>query len=195
VATINEPNEEWKSLNFVIDCGDNYEVSNYGNVRNAITQQELKPRDKRGYFQVVLWKKGKRKDVCIHRLVALAFLGKNNKRNQVNHIDGNKKNNTLPNLEWVTPKENTDHAFQTGIRTKEKHAELMKKVHAKPVIQYNLSGNVVEIFDSAADASRATGARADTIHLQCKLNRMPKKHDFYFRYASNLSGGGQNRCS
>jgi len=74
---------------------------------------------KNGYHCVTLCKSGERKMWLVHRLVAKAFLGaEDNDGMQVNHIDGNKSNNSVNNLELVTAKENTRHAFLTGLRTR-----------------------------------------------------------------------------
>lgn len=73
--------------------------------------------DKDGYSVVNLSKNGKIKMLKVHRLVAYAFVdGKSDERNQINHIDGNKQNNTAENLEWVTSRENIAHAFATGLK-------------------------------------------------------------------------------
>ena len=70
-----------------------------------------------GYQKVLIYyKPGKRKQVSIHRLVACAFIPNPNNLPQVNHIDGNKKNNNIDNLEWVTSSENVKHAFDTGLK-------------------------------------------------------------------------------
>jgi hypothetical protein len=172
----------WRSLKGVVANGDYYEVSDTGLVRNTISNKYLKPRTKREYPQVVLCFEGGRRDYNIHRLVALTFLPTKAHGLQVNHIDGNKANNKITNLEWVTPRENTAHAFASGLRSEARHAENMKKAHAKPVTQYDLLGNVLNVYESAADASRITGVRADTISLQCRFNRMPRSNDFYFRF-------------
>lgn len=69
-----------------------------------------------GYVVVELWNKNGPKSKKIHRLVAEAFLPNPDKKPQVNHIDGNKKNNRLDNLEWVTASENMKHSYDSKIR-------------------------------------------------------------------------------
>lgn len=92
--------EEWKPIPFE----PSYEVSNYGNVRNRITRQVKTLRyDKSGYLRVTLYPSGI--TYSIHRLVMETF--RPELRNQhIDHIDGNKTNNRLDNLEWVSIKEN-----------------------------------------------------------------------------------------
>ena len=96
-----------------------YEVSSYGRVRSLMMQwgklrQEplvLKPAPNRwGYLHVVLCRNGKMKNSRVHKLVAVAFLGQCPDGMEVNHVDGDKKNNELENLEYMTHQENMDHA-------------------------------------------------------------------------------------
>lgn len=87
-----------------------------------------------GYLYVCLFKDGKRKNRYVHQLVAEAFLVKN--KPHVNHIDGNKTNNNLENLEYVTPKENKRHAFDIGI-TKMKPTQI--EASRRNITAYNLS--------------------------------------------------------
>jgi len=100
--------EQWK----VIDFASNYEVSNTGFVRNKTTKYILKGRETiNGYLQVSLKIDSENKfmNKYIHRLVAQFWLGTVDNKKEVNHIDGNKKNNNMLNLEWVTAKENSNH--------------------------------------------------------------------------------------
>jgi hypothetical protein len=67
------------------------------------------------YISVSLWKEGKLKVKTLHRLIAEAFIPNENNKIEVNHIDGNKKNNAITNLEWATRKENQRHALDIGL--------------------------------------------------------------------------------
>jgi hypothetical protein len=106
--------EQWVD---VPDYEGFYEVSSLGRVRSVINDLILKMSpSSNGYAQVVLWKgKGhKEKTILAHRLVALTFLSDSysEDRPYVNHIDGNKRNNSVSNLEWVSAQENAIHAIE-----------------------------------------------------------------------------------
>lgn len=102
----NEKLEEWKE----IDNFDGYYISNKGRVysdkRNIFIKLKV---DKNGYKQVKLSNKGKKYYFQVHRLVAKAFIPNPENKPQVNHIDEDKSNNMVSNLEWVTAKENCNH--------------------------------------------------------------------------------------
>jgi hypothetical protein len=112
-----------------------YEVSNIGNVRSVdrivvhkrnrfdksfpvfyAGRQLTKKINKYGYVVVCLMKNGDRKDALIHRLVASAFIDNPQYLPQVNHIDADKQNNTVDNLEWVTAQQNVDHAMSHNLQ-------------------------------------------------------------------------------
>lgn len=96
-----------------------YEVSNIGRVHHISTQRIKKASvTKNGYNYVALWKNNKHKHMLLHRLIAIAFIPNPLKKSQVNHKDGNKLNNALENLEWVTHQENGVHAYKTGLTRK-----------------------------------------------------------------------------
>lgn len=96
----------------------NYEISNFGRLRNKKTGHFRAFSDNgTGYMTVQININKKTKSFYIHRLVANAFIEKNNLlQNEVNHKDGDKKNNCVSNLEWCTSRENNIHAIKFGLR-------------------------------------------------------------------------------
>lgn len=77
---------------------------------------ELRPRRiGAGYLAIDSKEQGVRRTLYLHRLVAEAFLGKPADANEVNHLDGNKQNNSLANLEWTTHSANLQHAYKEGL--------------------------------------------------------------------------------
>jgi hypothetical protein len=112
----------WNKLDWA-----NYEVSSCGKVRSMYENIErtngrnyerksriLKPaKDKSGYLRVAFKHNGRLATFKVHRLVAEAFLGKSHL--EVDHVDGNKTNNCIQNLQWVTRSENIKRAFKKGL--------------------------------------------------------------------------------
>lgn len=95
-----------------------YQISNLGNVRSfkAVSKGgNLKPVYRKGYLTVTLRKNGVSKIHSIHRLIATAFIPNPDNLPVINHIDGNRGNNDISNLEWCTQLENMRHAFKTGL--------------------------------------------------------------------------------
>lgn len=112
--------EEWRDLiNEDVDFKDDYQVSNFGRVRNfklgtvTICKQYI---NNKGYPYVDFRKNGKRKHRCVHILVAKAFIPNPENKPEVNHIDGDKNNICVTNLEWVTHSENIQHSYDAGLR-------------------------------------------------------------------------------
>lgn len=95
----------------------NYEINNYGEVRNRKTKRILKQETTyRGYKRVRFTINDDGRHKYVHRLVADTFFDGDHEGLDVNHIDGNKSNNFIGNLEWVTRSENIKHAFKTGLK-------------------------------------------------------------------------------
>ena len=142
-----------------IEGFDNYEVSNLGKVRNIKSGRVLKPRlDKDGYLTHCLYGHDKRKFLFLHRIIATAFIDNPEGKPCVNHIDENKLNNDLSNLEWCSVRENLIH----GTRTKR-----AAEKHFKKVIQLDLNDNILNVFESIKQAERETGALARHISACC----------------------------
>jgi len=106
--------EIWKD---VLGYEELYQVSSLGRVKRLAgyrvpEERILQPwRNAAGYLAVGLWRDGRRKHMLVHRLVAIAFLGKAPPGCEVNHKNGIKDDNRVENLEWVTQSENGKHAY------------------------------------------------------------------------------------
>ena len=106
----------------VNDCGDNERT-----IYNEIRCKYKKPQQyKNGYFFVSLFQNGKNKIFLLHRLVAEAFIPNPDNLPVVNHIDGDKTNPKVNNLEWCSYSENTQHAHRTGLQTKTSNKEVIR---------------------------------------------------------------------
>ena len=104
--------EEWKE----IEGYPNYEVSIYGEVYSKKKGDVLEPQNNtHGYYVVTLYDNNIPKMHTVHRLVAKAFIPNPFNKNEINHINGNKKDNRVSNLEWCTSSENKKHAFKNGL--------------------------------------------------------------------------------
>lgn len=148
---------------------ERYMVSNLGNVvslnyQNTKHAKIMSPvKHHLGYLLVHL---GKSKIKMVHTLVAEAFLPNPDGKKFVNHIDGNKSNNKVTNLEWVTSKENVNHAIRTGLRNPHKNNK--KKGNDSPlrksVLQYDLEGKLVKRWECISEAARQMNCKP------CQIN-------------------------
>lgn len=112
----NITNEEWRP---VVGYEGVYEVSNYGRVARIQFYRGrgglLTPIVSNGYLRVGLYSNNVKTLTLVHRIVARAFIGEPTAP-QINHIDGNKQNNRVDNLEYCTGRENSQHAIRIGLR-------------------------------------------------------------------------------
>lgn len=144
---------------------DDYYIATCGRVISTKfkNMRFLKPDiSKKGYLLVRLSKNGKKKGMLIHRIVAEHYIDNPLNKEQVNHIDENKYNNSVFNLEWSTPKENANH----GTRN-EKISNSKKKI----VGQYALDGEFIMKYSSVSEASKITGCSRTHIGSVCSGNR------------------------
>lgn len=126
------------------------EVSSIGRIRKAANKSRKEriltefPKDRDGYYRCSVQRlDGTWTSQPVHRLVAKAFIPRTKNRDIVNHIDGNRTNNRIENLEWVTPKENVIHSFKFGSR------KICKQVPKKTILtdfQVNRIGKLRELY-------------------------------------------------
>ena len=183
--------EIWK----IIDgYNGKYVVSNLGNVKSLARcvsnhtgfinkpERVLKhTEDIKGYLRVSLDKDGKTKFVPVHRLVALAFIPNPLNKPQVNHIDGNKHNNRVDNLEWVTNQENCLHAVRKGLND---HSKYHAGRPCKPVLQIDIkTGVIVAEYPSIASAKETVAAKSKTNNIgACCRGERNKAFGFKWRF-------------
>ena len=141
------------------------EVSSEGRVRSLLSGE---PRiiktstDQKGYHRIRVTIEREKMGFKLHREVAKAFIPNPNNKPQVNHKDGNKNNNSVSNLEWVTNKENAHHAIKNGLwdslyEASRKENESRKK----PIIAYRIDGEYpcTRYYESISAAERSIGSR------------------------------------
>lgn len=136
--------EQYVSFNeFVPIHGfSDYLIDTNGNVYSTKSKRFLKCTNRKGYVKVTLCTNGVTKDFSLHRLVASTFIPNPNNLPQVNHIDGNKLNNNVSNLEWCTSSQNIKHAYDNGIGRKHwgPHTQETKNKISKSKKGQHLSG-------------------------------------------------------
>lgn len=158
-----------------------YSISNFGNVNGPKGKLKLTI-DSHGYPCVVLCKKGKRKHIRVHQLVASAFIPKLEGKSEINHINGNKTDNRVENLEWCTRSENLTHAWAMGLVsftenmrhavTKTILAEVEKQEKA---VACFLGDKLVGSYKSASEAARAVKGSQAHISNCCNGKRHTHK--------------------
>jgi hypothetical protein len=130
---------------------ENYRITKSGKIWNTTTKKFIGTKSVNGYYRIVC----SAGTFAIHRLVALTFVKNPDPENKINvdHIDGNPKNNNASNLEWVTQKENTErHKKQIS------HPKKVKKIDPK-------TGKAVKIFDQITHAAEDVGVTRRAIQL------------------------------
>jgi len=181
------PKEFWRPTT----RDDGYEVSTYGRVKTLPKQQNgfktrlLKPiKNPFGYVYVMI---SGRKHVFVHRLVAETFIKNPHNKPFVNHINGDKEDNRLWNLEWCTRSENMKHSFAV-LKREPVRSFLGKKgalcPNSKPVVQCTKEGVFIRRWAAAKEAARELGLSQGNI-TSCCLGTYKSTGGFTFKYATN----------
>lgn len=170
-----------------------YQISNLGRVKSLsrfvkvknyyifLKERILKP-SKGKYKRINL----NYKSFSVHRLVAEAFIPNPNNYPVINHIDGNKYNNNVSNLEWCTQGYNQKEAYRLGLRQPTMHnlGETGKLCpNSKPVYQFNKNGVFIKYYDGASEAGRQTGISKYDISACCR-NIQKTAGGYIWRYAN-----------
>lgn len=166
-------------------------VSSEGRVMSFMRNPEgnvLKTQtDKKGYQRISCTVKRKRVRFKVHRLVADHFIANPLNKPQVNHINGDKTDNSVSNLEWSTGSENARHAINTGLWSKQlERVAVANKAKQTPIIATNIKTGEVRYFSTMCQAQAAIGTRH--INQVIKGQRAQAK-GYTFRYAR---GGDAN---
>ena len=176
--------EIWKAI---VGYEGLYEVSNLGMVRSLDRYVPHKTFGKKyckghmmathinnaGYVTVNLCKGNRYRSFDIHRLVAIAFLDNPDGLPEVNHIDENKKNNHVGNLEWVTREQNERH----GTKPEKRRYNPMI-----PVLQYDLQGDFISEWPCAIDAERKLSGKETGAISHCARGKTKTAYGYVWKY-------------
>lgn len=188
--------EEWKPMP---GFEDYYLVSNRGNVWSIRSSRLLKPSEThQGYLRVSPSVDGFVKKCAVHRLVALAFIPNPESKPTVNHINENKKDNRVENLEWATVAEQNVHGTRieravahtdwknrnidySAVAAKHDYHQINRK-QMRPVLQYDSHGIFIARHDGVVEAARTAGVSAG--HICCCLKGRRETYGGYqWKYA------------
>ena len=154
-------------------------ITKEGKIFNDKTKRYLKPqKNKNGYLKVRVNIEGKKMSFSIHREVAKAFIPNPENKPQVNHIDGNKGNNCVDNLEWCTNQENVNHAMRNGLwKNNLKASQESNEKRKKPVVGIG-PNNEKKYFSSVSNAEKEFGRHVSDV-LKGKREHTKKWFFFY----------------
>lgn len=175
--------EVWKDIR---NYENLYQISNLGNVKSIARKGAFRKDkvlkcsyNKKGYMYVCLCKNCRRKAYRVHRLVAQAFIPNPENKPQVNHINGNKKDNSVCNLEWTTNKENSVHAHKNNLV----HNPIGKEnALSKKVLQFDKENNLMNEWIGMREASRELNIAFSSIWMCCQ-GRIKTAGGYIWRYS------------
>lgn len=149
----------------------NYIVYDDGRIYSKRFKKFLTPKvNHDGYHRIQIWKDNKCKYIAWHRIIAETFIPNPKNKPVINHIDGDKTNNYVSNLEWCTQSENIQHAFKTGLSK------------TKPVDMLDMEGNYLMSFKSAIEAGEYINRHGCGITKCCK-GTQTHVNNFKWRYS------------
>ena len=159
--------EEYK----IIKDFENYEISNFGNIKNVKTGRILKNQiNNHGYYKIDLCKDGKTFNKTIHKLVANEFIPNPLNKNCIDHIDNNRLNNNINNLRWATHQENNMNRNISSKNTSGFKGVFLKKETNKWCAQIRINGKLMHLglFDKIEDAVIARVEKSEELFGEYK---------------------------
>jgi hypothetical protein len=168
-----DENEKWKLISENESFKDYkyYEISNYGRLKYKIQSKykiTLGATSADGYKIIRLNTDGNIFLTTIHRLVAILFIPNPENKSYVNHIDGNRENNNISNLEWTTPSENSQHAHDTGLNSSK-----------KSIYQLDENNKIINEFESLVKAYEYLNKTILNGNNEGKLGSLSKALNLY----------------
>lgn len=182
IKRISRPNELW--IGFLYN---KYAVSSEGRIvsfyfKGKYRLRILTPRESCGYYHIHIHHGNFNKNLLVHRLVAEAFIRKENENLEVNHINGNKLDNRVSNLEWVTKSQNKRHSIDVLKRQHPAKGHVFEESFThKEVAQYDLKMNLIKIYHSIQVAERDTGVESSNIS-RCAHGKRKTAGGFIWRF-------------
>lgn len=184
--------EIWKDIE---GYEGHYQVSNIGRIKRLEKSVMFGSRIKKlkvlilktyrktdGYWFVRLSKNDIPKNFYVHRLVAIAFIPNPENKPEVNHINGIKSENNILNLEWNSKKENIIHGYRNGLQKASRKGVFgSDNKCSKPILQFDLNGNLIQEFDSGVIASKETGLSRGNIS-SCLKGKIKHTGGFIWKY-------------
>lgn len=163
--------EYWKPL---YGFENTHMISNHGRFRSISTRSSNRVligyhKTRRGYLEIVLWKDGKNYSISVHRAIAKAFIPNPENLPEVDHIDGNRENNSIDNLQWLTSKQNTEKSKVMGVRKTAKRTFACCK-----------RTGVTLVFISASQAARYFCSRVSEISWAARNKLAYKNHSWSY---------------
>lgn len=172
--------EEWRDIKGYEGL---YKISNTGKVFSCISNRLMKPVfSGSGYKQVGLSKDMKVTGKMVHRLVAEAFIPNPENKRTVNHIDGNKLNNDVSNLEWNTYSENLKHAYKHGLNY---WCKGKGKPFRKVCMIDEYTGEILKTYDSIGEAYKDHNLFSQTAIIDVCVGKNSTSGGYVWRYAED----------